>query len=74
MVYKRPQVITKRENASANRVDAGIFVNIGLIAESTGGVGEDQLDITRASSPTLIDFVNSKLSNASVSYKGFKRR
>jgi len=71
MPYKRPQILTKRQNASANRTDAGVFVNVGLIAESTGGVGQEQLDIIRESSPTLLDFIDANLSDAAVSYKGF---
>jgi len=71
MVYNKPQITTTRENASANRTDAGVFVNVGLIGTSSGGSSIQQSDIIRSSSPDLTDLIDPNLADASCSFKGF---
>lgn len=71
MVYERPQVKTIGENAQGNQIDAGVFVNIGVIGLSGGGLSQSSKVIVRGNSGDLTDFVDAKLTDASVYYKGF---
>jgi len=69
MAYKIPQVTAKRESGSANQIQAGNFVNVGLIGVGSGGAGEEDKDVIRGASG-LSDYVDPDLVSAECSYLG----
>jgi len=70
MSYKKPQVITKRDNLTGNRASAGVFTNVGIIGEGSGGVSSVPKTVIR-SAVGLSDFVDPNMRSAECSYLGF---